>query len=210
MAFFSSIPSVEEVSVSDFKGHKLNNKPEGLILIYASYCGYCTMVKPEWERFGKMMKGKHVYALQGDTDKNQMLLNSLSVQGVPDIRFVGPDGKIDSVKFSGDRTAEEFKKYLTMKKKKTTTKPKKKSTKPKKKTTKSKKKSVAQKGGSSRPQKGGASKKKKVVKKKAPKKKPSKKAPKKKSVQSKKKKRTREAKKIVIKKKKVPLKKIRF
>ena len=123
MAFFSSIPDVEEITMDDFViksgSPKLKGNKDGMLLIYASYCGYCTMVKPEWMRLGKAMKsmpGK-VYALQGDTPKNQDLFQYMNISTVPDIRYVSASGKIDGSKFDKERTVDGFMKYYKSKSK---------------------------------------------------------------------------------------------
>lgn len=136
MAFFKSVPGVEEITLDDFDltsgSAVLKGGKDGMLLVYASYCGYCTMVKPEWMKLGKLMKdmpGK-VYALQGDTPKNQDLFKYMTITTVPDIRYVNSSGNIDSVKYGDDRTAEGFAKYYKSKsssKAKSTPKPKKKS-----------------------------------------------------------------------------------
>ena len=41
-----------------------------IIMIQANYCGYCTMAKPDFQKFASKSNGKYVCAtIQGDGDK---------------------------------------------------------------------------------------------------------------------------------------------
>lgn len=211
---FSGNNDVKELNFSKLSTNgtpKVKQSNGGMMMIYASYCSFCHMVKPEWLKLAKEIKdlGGEVYAYQSDLPENTKFFDSYEVQGVPHIVYVSPNGEIDETKYMGERTSDDFMNYYktksSSKKKKS---PKKKSTpktqkgggkkKPKKKQTVSKKKKKPTKKSVPKKQTGGAkrSKKRKAIVKK---KKPSTKSPSKKK-QSKKKVHKRVVKKIVIKK----------
>lgn len=175
MAFFDSASNIIELTANDFdlSGAKpvLKKKHDGMILVYASYCVYCTMVKPEWLRLGGEMKksqGK-VYALQSDNPGNMEVIEYIELNGVPHIAYMKSSGEIDTEKYTKERTADDFMKYY-----------KKKSGSDKKTAPKKKKTAVLQTGGAKR--------KKRVKKKNSKKKKDTKSSTKKKDSKSSKKK----------------------
>jgi thiol-disulfide isomerase/thioredoxin len=174
---------VTQLHKKDFKNggkftiHKNQKGKDGLILFYLDYCGYCKMMKPEFIKLGSLAKKKGMFvgAIDGmdQVKRNNVLFEEMGIQGVPDIRYVSKDGRIDDEKYMGERTLKDFLSYI---KKKSS---KKQSGGAKKKVVKksaSKKKKVVKKSASKKKKvvKKSASKKKKVVKKSASKKKVSK------------------------------------
>ena len=107
------------LALKDFKlrdgDYYLKSNKGGFLLIYAPWCGYCTMLKPEWVNFNKKNGKKYlIKTLNVENEKggNKRLANNLGIGGFPTILFVTKTGKITSTKFDGDRSIENFEKYL--------------------------------------------------------------------------------------------------
>ena len=63
--------SVIYIESSDINGDSINNMEDvGVIMIQSAGCGHCVAAKPEYQKFGDMMKGSGVgvYTVQADTD----------------------------------------------------------------------------------------------------------------------------------------------
>ena len=91
-----------------------NTDNQGLVMIYAHWCGYCNILTPTWKKLHNKYKNKftikaiHVENKKGGNDK---LVKQLNIQGYPTILKIEKDGKIGK-KYEGERTIEEFVKFL--------------------------------------------------------------------------------------------------
>ena len=78
-------------------------------------------MKPEYLKLGKLAKSKKFFigAIDGmdESKGNKDLFQSQGIAGVPDIRYVSKSGVIDSEKYMGERTADDFLKYIASKSK---------------------------------------------------------------------------------------------
>ena len=116
--FSSSI----ELSSNDFtyKNGKfyIKNKSNknGLLLVYAAWCGYCKMIAPTWKSFANGNKDKFLikaFHIEAEAN-NKVLAGKMGVEGYPTILYIGKDGKIGE-KYQGERNIKEFIKYLSKK-----------------------------------------------------------------------------------------------
>ena len=112
MAKFSGIGSnVKTLMKKDFdNNYKIKStKKSGMVVFFATWCGYCEMLVPEYKKLSKKT-GINVYAI--DVDKNPEVTRFFQVQGFPTIRYVNSKGEIDSKTYMGERTANEMIKYI--------------------------------------------------------------------------------------------------
>jgi len=86
--------------------------------IYANNCGYCQMLKPEWNKFKLQIKNNKNIQIkeieQGEYKKMEDFKErypDLLVNGYPTIFKIYPNKKIEY--YTGDRTAIEMKKWAT-------------------------------------------------------------------------------------------------
>lgn len=99
---------------------KLDDKKAGIILFYHHWCPHCQHMVPIWEKLGKKVKNNiFVGAVHGSNENsgNTMVFEQLSVQGVPDIRFVSNDNIVDNERYDGERTVDDLIKYINSKSK---------------------------------------------------------------------------------------------
>lgn len=80
-----------------------------LLEAYASWCGHCQQLAPEYKKLPKMLEGE-VKVAAVDADNERDVAQRLGVQGFPDIRLFGPD-KDRPKQYSGDRDAESIAKW---------------------------------------------------------------------------------------------------
>lgn len=98
-------------------------KLTGVILIFHPGCGHCVQMRPEWEAMKrKLSPGSKVVEVDGsEMSGNDQISRSpiANTRGFPEILRMN-NGKI-SERFSGQRTADEMKKFAEkgMKKRKT-------------------------------------------------------------------------------------------
>ena len=95
---------------------KTSGKP-GLVLVYASWCGYSKILGPEWREFEKDYKNKYYIAsIKVDKEKsgNDLIANQLNISGYPTIKYINKEGKIGET-YEGERNIENFEKYLSKK-----------------------------------------------------------------------------------------------
>lgn len=96
----------------------LKNKynKNGLLVVYAPWCGYCQMLAPTWKKFAKEYSDKFLIKalnIEGDPS-NKRVSEKMGVEGFPTILYVDKDGKIEG-KYEKDRNIKEFVKYLSEK-----------------------------------------------------------------------------------------------
>lgn len=92
---------------NDFK----NKMKDGniIVLYYANWCGYCQMMKPEWDKFKSQCNSKYNVAEVESEYLDQTGFND-EVEGFPTIKYY--DAKRNMIKFEGDRTADSFLKFM--------------------------------------------------------------------------------------------------
>ena len=125
---FDKSAHVYELNITNFRNGKDNdvkvihpNLPDdlpGIIFFYHHWCPYCQMVVPTWNKLSKKLKGKaFVSAVHGSNEKsgNNVVFDQLLVSGVPDIRFLNSNHMIDNKAYEGERTVDEFIKYINKK-----------------------------------------------------------------------------------------------
>ena len=104
----------KEVKLTGFKKLNMPNKPV-LVLLFATWCGYCKQFKPEFQAFADVMKamGEPIYVATIQADGKQPGQVELSkklkdifkdFRGFPDV-YLFKNGKI-STKFDRDRTKD--------------------------------------------------------------------------------------------------------
>lgn len=97
--------NVKELSLQDFENYRLkNNNKKGIVVFYATWCGFCQMLVPEYNKLGDMKK-INVYAI--DIDKNQELKLYFDIQSYPTIKKINKNGIIGQ-KYEGNRKATDM------------------------------------------------------------------------------------------------------
>ena len=97
--------NVKELSEKDFENFKIKkNDKNGIVVFYATWCGFCQALVPEYKKLAKNKK-INVYAI--DVDKNQKLTQYFGVQSFPTIKRVNKFGKL-GIKYNGDRNANDM------------------------------------------------------------------------------------------------------
>jgi thiol-disulfide isomerase/thioredoxin len=87
---------VKELNGSDFEGAKLKKEGYAVVFFYATYCGFCTKSKPDYEEFSKTAAFIKVYCMDGP--ENVQVKECINIeygtliQGWPTIIFF-KDGK---------------------------------------------------------------------------------------------------------------------
>lgn len=111
---------LNELTLKDFKFEnenykiKKNDDKQGLLLIYAPWCGYSKLLGPEWRKFEKKYKNKY-YIASLNSDKNNsgndLIIKQLGIAGFPSVKYIQKDGTVD-IDYEGDKNIESFLKYL--------------------------------------------------------------------------------------------------
>jgi len=94
---------------------KTSGKP-GLVLVYASWCGYSKILGPEWREFERENSKYYIASIKVDKEKsgNDLIADQLDISGYPTIKYINKDGKIGET-YEGERNIENFLKYLSKK-----------------------------------------------------------------------------------------------
>ena len=87
---------VKTLTSNDFEGAKLKRDELSTIFFYATYCGYCSQAKPDYENFSEMCPFLEVYAMDGPEHPQVKECINIEhdnlIQGWPSIIFF-KDGK---------------------------------------------------------------------------------------------------------------------
>ena len=86
----------------------MNGKSESVVLIFATYCGYCHTFMPTFAEFAEKMRGTDVAVLcicaDVDKDIGGRIRNMVpNFQGFPTVVKFGVGGKLEKV-YDGDRS----------------------------------------------------------------------------------------------------------
>jgi thiol-disulfide isomerase/thioredoxin len=101
--------NVKNLTENDFVNYKIkNNNKKGIVVFYATWCGYCQMLVPEYKKLGDMKK-INVYAI--DIDKNPNLIQYFNIEGYPTIKRVNKLGEIKET-YTGERNVKDMLSYI--------------------------------------------------------------------------------------------------
>ena len=106
MKFGKNVKHLTENILNNYKIK--NNNKKGIVVFYATWCGFCQMLVPEYKKLGDMKK-INVYAI--DIDKNPNLTKYFQIQGYPTIKKVNKLGDIKET-YTGDRNANDMLSYV--------------------------------------------------------------------------------------------------
>ncbi|GMF33380.1 unnamed protein product [Phytophthora lilii] len=98
--------SVIQLTDDTFDEMVLNSGEVWLVEFYASWCGHCKALAPEWEQAASDLKGSVKVAAIEATD-NELKAAEYGIQGFPTIKVFGPNamGPADADDYQGERTA---------------------------------------------------------------------------------------------------------
>lgn len=108
----SADANVVELTSSNFKDLVENPNKNVFLLMYASWCGHCQRMKPEWQALAKDFPedGETVIAMI-DADKERAVARAYEVKGFPTIKLFTKKDK-SGIPYQGQRTKEDFKDFL--------------------------------------------------------------------------------------------------
>lgn len=90
------------------------NTKKGIVLFYYDWCGYCSMMAPEYKKLASGNSSIAVYAINGTCPTVGSAFKAFKIQSVPAIFMMSANGKINKAKqFFGERNAVEMKKFAT-------------------------------------------------------------------------------------------------
>ena len=99
-------------------------KKHGIVLFYMNGCGHCETMKPAWNKLINELKDKHKNEIilgaieSGSMDMFKKHGISPSVSGFPTILYFHPNKLTTPESYKGDRSYEDLKKWLLVKKSK--------------------------------------------------------------------------------------------
>ncbi len=107
-----------ELSTSDFiirNDHlyiKGNNNKLGMILIYADFCGHCTVFKPLYEKICTKLGNSFICAKIEDKNMSPLLKKQLDYKYYPTLKFFDQHGKIVRTFPDIERSEENILKFI--------------------------------------------------------------------------------------------------
>jgi len=92
--------------------NEVARNPDKAVLVefYAPWCGHCKQLAPTWDKLGEAFKD-HPDIIVAKMDATANELEDIKVQSFPTIKYF-PKGSNEVVDYSGERTLDEFKKFL--------------------------------------------------------------------------------------------------
>eukprot|EP00386_Alphamonas_edax_P002786 GDKI01008484.1.p1 GENE.GDKI01008484.1~~GDKI01008484.1.p1 ORF type:complete len:418 (+),score=183.46 GDKI01008484.1:100-1353(+) len=108
-ALYGKNSAVELLTAADFKSKVIDSKESVLVEFFASWCGHCKQLAPEYEKAAKALKGiVKVVAVE-----DQSVMGQYGVQGFPTIKFFAADNKNSPKDYNGGRTAKDLVEFST-------------------------------------------------------------------------------------------------
>uniref|UniRef100_A0A0G4HA07 Thioredoxin domain-containing protein n=1 Tax=Chromera velia CCMP2878 TaxID=1169474 RepID=A0A0G4HA07_9ALVE len=101
---YSSKSPVQILSASDFKNKVINSDENWIVEFFASWCGHCKQLAPEYEKAAKALKGM----VKVGAVEDQSVMGQYQVQGFPTIKWFGADNKNSPKDYQGGRTAADL------------------------------------------------------------------------------------------------------
>ena len=99
----------------DFINNNYNNGVPCAITIFHPQCGHCHNMRPSWENAGNNLQRnfnkKVIIAFVHKDFSNRMPIQQEKIQGFPHIVFAS--NKEGETEYSGERSEEDFKKWIT-------------------------------------------------------------------------------------------------
>jgi len=95
--------------IKDNKAIVLKTKQPVILDFYATWCRPCKMLAPELTQLQKNYKGK-ILVYKIDIDQEPELATVFSIQSVPTVYFIHPNGKYDGI--LGYRSYDELKQIV--------------------------------------------------------------------------------------------------
>ncbi len=99
MALFNKT-EMKMLNPNHFNGKKIKDVKEGMLMVGASWCGHCQILKPTWKQF-KKFADKEFPVMAIDAVEFPDLAKKLGVSGYPTI-FKVVNGKL--LPYTGNRT----------------------------------------------------------------------------------------------------------
>lgn len=110
MSFFGKNSHVVELTDRSFKRRTLVNvtKPT-LVMFYAPWCPYCTMLKPVFVKLAKLAAQDGSFSVAAlDATRYDAVAQDLEINGFPTLRLFLTDGRSIEYPSDGERTAEQM------------------------------------------------------------------------------------------------------
>jgi thiol-disulfide isomerase/thioredoxin len=105
-------PATEEI----LSGSKFDPSIPSLTLYFSHGCGHCRDFMPAWKAFRKLCKGKRIYCMTIDCEKNPDLCQDAGIIGYPTVMFNQTiNEKMISEEYSGARTTDALVAYMEKK-----------------------------------------------------------------------------------------------
>ena len=86
-----------------------------LVMFYATWCGYCKGMMPDWDRFAQQKNGyNNVKIIKVESTEQPAILKKHQVPGFPLVRYC-PNGLNElqgAVTYQGDRSVEDLTRFL--------------------------------------------------------------------------------------------------
>jgi len=102
LSLYSPGGPVEVLTAADFKKKVIDSKESWIVEFYASWCGHCKQLAPEFEKAAKALKG----IVRVGAIEDQAIMGQYGVQGFPTIKYFSADNKSKAQDYSGARTAQ--------------------------------------------------------------------------------------------------------
>jgi len=111
-ALYTKGGDVEILTAAEFDEKVLQSDEYWVVEFYASWCGHCQALAPEYEKAAKMLKGKAKLGAV-DADAEQSLAEQYGVKGFPSIKGFGND-KTKPTDYQGSRDADGIKSFVSV------------------------------------------------------------------------------------------------
>lgn len=101
--------------VNKMKGGGNMNNNSCFVAFVVDWCGYCKMLKPNWEHFSNNYSDKKILIVTIDCDEHPEIAKYHKVKSYPTIKYLpnGLSNSTDSIDYKGERTFNEFSRFLS-------------------------------------------------------------------------------------------------